>query len=93
MNSIRRSFTSLFVSLAAVASVACASAPENVESVDEEISACGHVRCAPGTTCHVHKRKASCVPDACPPNTRLCIRGTHYDNTPGVCGCVPDAGG
>lgn len=28
---------------------------------------------------------------SCPPNRFLCIQGSHYDNTPGVCGCVPDA--
>ena len=31
-----------------------------------------------------------CPTQSCPPNTRLCIRGTHYDGTPGVCACVSD---
>lgn len=35
--------------------------------------------------------RACPTPESCPPNTRLCIQGTHYDGTPGVCACVPDA--
>ncbi len=47
------------------------------------------IRNADLTTCHWEIR--SCPPPACPPNTLLCVRGSHYDGTPGVCGCVPDA--
>lgn len=43
---------------------------------------------ADATTCSWEIR--SC-PTSCPPNTRLCIQGSHYDGTPGVCACVPDA--
>jgi hypothetical protein len=42
---------------------------------------------ADATTCHWEIR--SC-PTSCPPNTLLCVRGSHYDGTPGVCACVPD---
>jgi len=41
------------------------------------------------TTCSWEIR--ACPAPSCPPNTRFCIRGTHYDGTPGVCACVPDA--
>ncbi|HVZ34513.1 MAG TPA: hypothetical protein VG963_18920 [Polyangiaceae bacterium] len=27
----------------------------------------------------------------CGPNNLLCVRGTHWDGSPGVCACVPDA--
>jgi hypothetical protein len=46
---------------------------------------------ADATTCHWEIR--SCPPASCPPNTLLCVRGYHYDGTPGVCACVPDAVG
>lgn len=29
----------------------------------------------------------------CPPNTKMCMLGSHYDNTPGVCGCVANPKG
>jgi hypothetical protein len=32
-------------------------------------------------------------PKACAPNTKLCMRGYHYDGTAGVCACVPDPKG
>ncbi len=58
-------------------------------------------RCPTGSECHrIECIRAPCpsycqptpvAPPACPPNTRLCINGSHYDGTPGVCACVPDA--
>lgn len=30
---------------------------------------------------------------ACGPNTKMCMLGFHYDNTPGVCGCVANPAG
>jgi hypothetical protein len=29
---------------------------------------------------------------SCGPQTQLCIRGSHFDSSPSVCACVPDAG-
>jgi len=43
---------------------------------------------ADATTCHWEIRGC---PTSCPPNTLLCVRGSHYDGTPGVCACVPDS--
>lgn len=42
------------------------------------------------TTCGWEIRSCP-APTSCPPNTLLCVLGSHYDGTPGVCACVPDA--
>lgn len=33
------------------------------------------------------------APAACGPNTKMCMLGSHYDNTPGVCACVANPKG
>ncbi len=92
---IRSAFFAFSVASLACGIFACAStsnAPMDDESTSEDaLRSCALVRCASGTHCEVKKHKASCVADACGPNTKLCMIGYHYDNTPGVCGCVADA--
>ncbi len=96
---IRSMLTSISAaSVVAAGLFACASstnapADEAVESDNEALVTCATVRCASGTHCVAKHHRASCVPNtkACPTASFLCILGYHYDNTPGVCKCVPDA--
>lgn len=70
----------------------CGVRPRSVTLMCEDGSIGGNTgRClynADLTTCSWEIR--SCPSTSCPPNTLLCVRGSHYDGTPGVCACVPD---
>lgn len=74
----------------------CGVRPRSVTLMCDDGSVGGNTgRCqynADLTTCSWEIR-ACPAPASCPPNTRACIRGTHYDGTPGVCACVPDVVG
>jgi PrcB C-terminal len=61
---------------------------------------CNTVRCTATTHCEVRVVEclvapcpviAGCYPNACV-QTVLCTTTSHFDNTPGVCACVPNVG-
>jgi hypothetical protein len=95
---LRSIVTSLFVStVAALSLAACSGAPEastEAESAEATTQAigltCASVDCMFPKTCQMQNGRPVCVgPKACVQNV-FCVKGSHYDNTPGVCRCVAD---